>query len=296
MIRKLTTLLILATLGLSAAPAWAFFEDVDVNPRSRAMGESSVAVLDGAFAAFQNPGGLGELSNGEVSATYMQPFRLDFTDYFYLGTALPVSEKYGNIGIAMSHFKVGYQDTSLLKETQITVAHGVKLYEDYHSRVDFGYALNMYNVELGQTVSGFDPGSDTAFGIDLGFMMTLHKRTRLGFQVKNLNNPQIGQDVEELPKKILAGVAYEPYDGVITTFEIDNELGAETQYHGGIEMKVIPQFALRAGIITNPNKVTAGFGYYLKGFAVQYGFSTGGGTLDSTHQFGLNFAWGGEAQ
>ncbi len=296
MIRKLATFTILATLALSAAPATAFFEDTDVNPRSRAMGEASVAVLDGAFAAFQNPGGLGELEGGEVAATYVQPFRLDFTDFFYLGTGLPVSEKYGNIGLAMSHFKVGYQDTSLLKETQITLAHGVKLYEDYHSRVDFGYALNLYSVELGQTVSDFDPGSDTVFGIDLGFMMTLHKRTRLGFQVKNLNNPRIGEDVEELPRRLLGGVAYEPYDGVTTTFEIESELGNDVQYHGGVEMFVIPQFALRAGIITNPSKLTAGFGYHLKGFAFNYGFSTGGGTLDSTHQFGLNFAWGGEAQ
>jgi hypothetical protein len=28
---------------------------------------------------------------------------------------------------------------------------------------------------------------------------------------------------------------------------------------------------------------------------VDYGFSTGGGTLESTHQFGLRLSWGGEA-
>ncbi len=81
-----------------------------------------------------------------------------------------------------------------------------------------------------------------------------------------------------------------------TTFEFDNELGRKVRYHGGIEMMVIPQFALRAGVLTNPNKLTAGFGYALKGFGLDYGFSTGGGTLSSTHQFAVNFAWGGEAQ
>ena len=44
MIRKLTFILILAALGLSAAPASAFFENTMVSPRARAMGESSVAV------------------------------------------------------------------------------------------------------------------------------------------------------------------------------------------------------------------------------------------------------------
>jgi len=296
MIRKLTFILVLATLGLAAVPAGAFFENTAVSPRSRAMGEASVAVHDGAFAAFLNPAQLGGLENGELAATYVQPFRLDFTDFFYLGAGLPVSAKYGNLGIGFSHFKVGYDGADLLKESQITLGHGFKMYEDYHSRVDFGYALNMYHVELGESVSGIDPGSDTAFGIDLGFMMTLHKRTRMGFQVKNLNNPNIGRDVEELPRRLLAGISYEPYDGVVTTFEFDNELGRKVQYHGGLEMKVVPVLALRAGIITNPNKLSAGFGVYVKGFKVNYGFSTGGGTLDSTHQFGLNFAWGGEAK
>ncbi|MEN8006068.1 MAG: hypothetical protein ABFS42_03595 [Candidatus Krumholzibacteriota bacterium] len=296
MIRKLTYLVTLAMLGLSTVPASAFFDNTMVSPRARAMGEASVAVHDGAHAAFLNPGNLGEMNGGEVAASYVQPFRLDFTDFFYFGTGIPLSEKWGNLGVGMSIFKVGYRDTSLLKETQISLAHGVNLYSDYHSRVDFGYALNMYQAELGQSVNELDPGSDTAFGIDLGFMMTLHKRTRLGFQVKNLNNPQIGLDEEELHRRLVAGVSYEPYAGVVTTFEFDNELGQDVQYHGGVEMAIIESFALRAGVITNPNKLTAGFGYTLKGFGVQYGFSTGGGTLDSTHQFGLNFAWGGEAQ
>ena len=48
---------------------------------------------------------------------------------------------------------------------------------------------------------------------------------------------------------------------VITTFEFDNELGYDVQYQGGVEMYVVKGFALRAGVITNPSKLTAGFGY-----------------------------------
>jgi hypothetical protein len=55
-------------------------------------------------------------------------------------------------------------------------------------------------------------------------------------------------------------------------------------------------FALRAGITTGPNKLTGGFGYTYQDIGVNYGFSTGGGTLEDTHHFGLHFAWGGEAQ
>jgi len=296
MIRKLTIILTLVTLGLSAVPASAFFENTVVSPRARGMGQASVAVQDASYASFQNPGHLGSITEGEVAATYVQPFTLDFTDFYFAGAGIPLSEKWGNVGVGMSIFKVGYQDTSLLKETQLTVAHGFGLYNGFHSRIDFGYALNFYNVDLGQSLDGYDPGSATVFSIDVGFSMLLHKRTHLGFQVKNLTNPQIGEDNEDLGRRLIAGISYEPYDGVITTFEFDNELGEDVQYRGGVEMHVVEGFALRAGVLTNPNILTAGFGYASHGIGFDYGYSTGGGTLDGTHHFGLRYAWGGEAK
>jgi hypothetical protein len=46
--------------------------------------------------------------------------------------------------------------------------------------------------------------------------------------------------------------------------------------------------------MTQPSKLTAGFGYEVKGLGLNYAFSTGGGTLDGSHQFGLSLTWGGE--
>jgi hypothetical protein len=295
MFRKLTILLVLAALGLSAGSAQAYFENTVISPRSRGMGESAVAVPDGMSAAFLNPAHLVSVASPTLGSAYVQPFRVDFADFYYLGGALPVSSRWGNFGFGFSNFQVEYMDVELLKETQLSLAHGVNLYEDIHSSVDFGWSLSMYNVEAGETIDGEDPGSATAFGVDVGMLMTLHTRTRVGFQIKNLNNPMIGFDEEELARRLVGGVSYEPYAGVITTFEIENELDQETQYHGGVEFHVIEGFALRAGVVTNPSKLTGGFGYTFDRFALQYGFSTGGGVLESTHQFGLNFAWGGEA-
>lgn len=294
MIRKLTILTLLAALGLST-PASALFDQTVINPRGRAMGEAGVAVQDGAFAAFINPSQLGRTGQGQAAATYVQPFQTDFTDFVFAGAAVPVHPKYGNVGVGLSHFKVDYEGTSLLRETQLTLAHGFDLYHDIHSRISFGYAFNVYSMDLGETVTGIDPGSTTALGFDLGMSVTVHRRTLIGFQVKNLNNPIIGLDEEELRRRLVAGVAYEPYDGVTTTFEFENELGEDVRYHGGVEMYLVEAFALRAGVVTGPNKLTGGFGYTFSGFGLDYGFSTGGGVLDSTHHFGLRFAWGGEA-
>ena len=87
----------------------------------------------------------------------------------------------------------------------------------------------------------------------------------------------------------------EPYRGTPSVEMYRSPAGARTPRSAA--RRLAPAgFALRAGVLTNPNKLTAGFGYAIAGFGFDYGFSTGGGTLDSTHQFGLNYAWGGEAQ
>ncbi len=112
--------------------------------------------------------------------------------------------------------------------------------------------------------------------------------------VHNVNAPKIGRDEEELPRRLHAGLAYEPYAGVMTVFELESLHGEDPQWHGGMELAVVEGFVLRAGLITKPNKLTAGFGYQFGGAALSYGFSTGGGVLDSSHQFGLSWAWGGE--
>ncbi len=296
MFRKLTILLVLAALGLSAGSAQAYFENTVVSPRSRGMGETTVAVPDVQSAAFLNPAHLARVATPELGASYVQPFRVDFADFYYLGGGAPVSTKYGNFGFGFSNMRVDWRDVELLNETQFSVAHGVTLFEDMHSAIDVGWSVSMYNVKAGQSVNDVDPGSATAFGVDFGMLVQLHKRTRLGLQIKNLNNPMIGFDEEELARRLTGGISYEPYEGVITTFEIENDLYEDSQYHGGIEYHLIEGFALRAGVVTNPSKLTGGFGYTFDRFALQYGFSTGGGVLPSSHQFGLNFAWGGEAQ
>ena len=78
MIRKLTLIMILAALSLTAGPASALFDDTVINPRARAMGEASVSVTDGAFAAFANAGQLGRIERGEVARHVRGPAEAPF--------------------------------------------------------------------------------------------------------------------------------------------------------------------------------------------------------------------------
>jgi hypothetical protein len=311
MARILTGLLLALTLGLSAVPAGAAFENVDISPRARAMGDEQVAIADDAYAPYFNPAGLGRATQSSLGASYLRPYGLSFTDLIYVGGVIPLSARYGGVGFGVRRFAVDWdhkdpvtgvvENTDLLEESTYTVSHGLRLYEDMHSTVMFGSALNVYHLRFGPTVGadgwgegGIDPGGATVVGLDAAMLVVLRERTRLGVLVKNLNNPQIGLDNEEIKQRVHGGIAYEPYVGVVTTFEIENVLGEQVQYHGGMEVRLYEGLDLRFGTMTQPNKLTAGFGYQRQGFAFNYGFSTGGGVLDSTHHFGLTFTWGGE--
>jgi len=87
------------------------------------------------------------------------------------------------------------------------------------------------------------------------------------------------------------GLAYEPYPGVISAFDMRSTLGDEFRFCGGFEFNVVPALDLRVGVETQPNKVTGGFGVHLPVLTLDYGFSTGGGVLDASHHFGVALRW-----
>jgi hypothetical protein len=290
---------VIATTG--ARPAAAAFENLAVSPRARAMGESAVAAPEAAFAVAHNPAALGDATGGALAATYVRPFGLDFARLAYVSAAIPLPGAPGHLGVAFSNFDVEHEGEDLMAENVVSVGYGVPLFHDLHSTVFLGATTNLYHLDFGATVGdgspeftgAFDPGSASALGFDVGLLAVLHERTRFGVLVHNLNSPEIGDDQEPLPRRIHGGAAYEPYPGVVTSFEISAEVDQEAQYHGGLEFELAPGFDVRGGLISNPNKLTAGFGYEIRGIALNYGFSTGGGVLDTTHQFGLTVAWGG---
>ena len=53
-----------------------------------------------------------------------------------------------------------------------------------------------------------------------------------------------------------------------------------------------PRHASMLRTSASPNIFTAGVGIRQYGISVDYGFSTGGGTLDATHQFGISYIEG----
>jgi hypothetical protein len=292
-IRRRPCLLVLPLLLSTAFPAGAAFEELAVSPRARAMGEATVTVSGDAWAFDHNPALLALAQRGRIATSTVQPFGIDGLRLTGLGMSMPIPGDRGGAAFGYKHWSVDRGEVSLTTEQTLTFAHGITLFGDATSSAHVGWGLNVYNLEFGQTVSGEDPGSAWAWGLDVGAVVTLYERTRAGFFTRNLNSPTIGEDAEELRQLVAAGISYVPYDGVTTAFDVRSELGEEFRFHGGVEFSITSALDLRVGIESDPSKLTGGFGVHLpRYFSFDYGFSTGGGTLDSEHQFGLSIRLG----
>ena len=290
LVRSTRTLaLVVAWMVLAAAPARAVFDDLDYSPRARGLGGCYAAIADDSMALLYNPAGLVKLEQTDLQGTSFQPWNLGFVRANALAFATPVGS-WGAVGVAYSDFRAENQGAVLSIERAVTFGHGFTLMEDVSSSFAFGYALNVYNIDYPTpSVSGVDLGSQTTFGVDVGFMAKLHDRTTAGVFVKNLNNPSIGNPVPtDLRQRISGGFAYEPYDGVITTVEMEKEIGYDIQIHGGLEARIAEPLVLRFGVQSKPNLFDVGAGLVWRQLRVDLSW-TYHPVLNGTFRYGLLF-------
>ncbi|MCC7431472.1 PorV/PorQ family protein [bacterium] len=299
--KHLFLLLALATNAFAAGGT----DQISVNPRAKAMGDAFVAVSDDVYAMRYNPASLGKTNAFRIGMSYQKPYDYSFLKHFTGTVSLPWnrilgSQKFGTSGISLEFFGVDFDngnynstDSKLWKETVISFSHGVKLMEDFHSNLSVGVTAKFYHLSLGKSLpdaSGTreNLGNGNAVGLDFGVQGTLWQKTSFGGYLMNFNRPSFGKGIyaEDLPQKLVVGLAYKPYSDVITTLDLERELGRESQIKAGAEFWVVEQLALRVGINSNPNVLSTGFGLRIKGIEFDYSF-TKHPVLDYTNQFGL---------
>jgi hypothetical protein len=287
-IRIVVLLAIVALVWFTAPqPARASFDELAPSPRARALGQSMSATANDAWAYYYNPAMLPRLGGLHGGVATLRPNGLSYNRLTSLAAATSIPGR-GGVAFGWRRYGVEHAGVDLTTENTLSFSHGFTLFRDASTSASVGWTLNLFHLEFAETVTGVDPGSAWAYGFDVGGLVSVYERTRVGFFVRNLNNPTIGDDAEELEQVVRVGLAYEPYPGVTTSFDVQNGLRSELRALGGFEMEIVPALELRVGLETQPSKVTGGFAVNLPKVSVDYGFSTGGGVLDSSHHLGLS--------
>ena len=273
------TILLFTVLAIASTTGFAMFEDWQVGIRPNAMAGSYTALANDVEGLRWNPAGLAELKGWQTvvyaKQLWMIPGLTNST--LSIGNTL---KKWG--GAAISLQQVG---CDLEKDQSLTFSHGMNLTD----QLAFGYNLNLYRLWQARF------GSAVTAGLDVGMLAKIYKKWRVGAFGHNLNHPSYGKLYEyDLPSGVSVGVAYEPFQGVLGSMDIDKDAGYVTAYKFGSEFTLWPdRLKLRGGIM-NQGKITLydiGFGVQVKGLMIGYAFEGGHEALNGTHQIGLGYWW-----
>jgi hypothetical protein len=202
------------------------------------------------FSFSNNQASLAQMKYASAGVYGERRFMLNELSLYQLAIAVPTNS--GNFG-----FKAGYFGFSDYNESQMGLAYARKL----GNKVDVGVQFN-YN---GIQVSGY--GNSSAINFEIGTVFHLTDRLNAGVHAYNPVGGKYGKDSEEkLASIYTVGLGYEASDKFFVSAEIEKEENQTVNVNAGMQYKFLPQFMIRAGIVTNTSVLYGGASLFLKTF------------------------------
>ena len=213
------------------------------------LGACSIDHVD-VFSFTNNQASLAQMKSASAGVYGERRFMLNELSLYQLAIAVPTNS--GNFG-----FKAGYFGFSDYNESQMGLAYARKL----GNKVDVGVQFN-YN---GIQVSGY--GNSSAINFEIGTVFHLTDRLNAGVHAYNPVGGKYGKDSEEkLASIYTVGLGYEASDKFFVSAEIEKEENQTVNVNAGMQYKFLPQFMIRAGIVTNTSVLYGGASLFLKTF------------------------------
>jgi hypothetical protein len=233
------------------------FSRVGFGARGMSMGNAMSAVENGDVAAYYNPALLPSVDSRYASASFgilSLDRRLNFLSYTQaLRPRAGLSIGLINAGVTGIDGRDGDgQQTGPLRtsENQVFLGFAVRATDD----LQIGLTLKMYYYQLYTDVSS------TTIGVDFGALYRLGEGFTAAVTVRDINSRykwdtstlfgQSGQTSEDrFPVLTTAALSYMLPDSVaLVAAEAEFSSSSTFMVRGGVEVPLIPEFALRAGI------------------------------------------------
>ncbi len=260
--------------------------------RALGLGGAFCAVSDDASAAIWNPGGLGWLERKELQATQTTLFGLGFNEQF-AALVLP-HHRWGTTSLTLRRFGVdgieNRDDRGVLlgddlQDTELEV--GLGFGREVSRVLSVGGTVKMQR----QSLAGY---SGSGYGLDLGLLARPAAGLSLGAAVRNLVEPKIRLDLDEVPDPtaLRGGAAYRRGVGgplvLLASVDLEKTSQMDARWHGGVQADLYDVLALRAG--SAAGNLTAGASVRWHGLGVDYQFEDN--PLGQIHRFGMALAFG----
>ncbi len=263
---------------LAAAPAAAEFEEKVAGARPAALGGAFTSVSGGALSLAYNPAWLGD---GSVECGFASNrVKLFGMSELVDANVYALAPRDSRLrGFAFGHERFGggnYLETTTLVGFGREVAPGQFA----------GVAFKNLRSEIAATPVASSPA------LDLGWGFRSPAGHRLGFSIKNANNPTVNEPVGRLYR---GGATFAVTRRLDLTLEAEKgDRGAKTQREPnwmiGQELRLSESFTLRAGFSSRPARVSLGAGFRAREWTLDYAFRSHE-ALDATHLVSLGRRW-----
>lgn len=217
--------------------------------RSLAMGDSGVAVPQGAWQAVLNPASI---------PAGARSFRLYTVRFYGLAELADMAAvvNYGmrRGGIALSLHSYG---SDLYRE-----ANALGAYSRHLEGFSFGLGLQYRYVGIQ------DYGSAGVFLVNPGMRAELSDRVHIGATAANITRARMGRSREPVPAYMTVGLYYAMHEQLHLRADLVKDARFPFSFRGGLEMWPVEALALRTGITTRPLTYALGFGVRMERLSV----------------------------
>lgn len=242
------------------------------NPGAKqiSLSNSDVALSNDVFSLFNNPSGLSQINWREIGIYYSPaPFGLKELANAYVAYTEPFS--FGSISIGGMTY--GFD---LYRESKIVLGYSY----NYQNKFFAGAAFNFH------TLSIKNYGDDNALYFNIGGLVYLSEDFRLGFSFQNINRASFGNDDDQIPVLLNAGISYDLINPLSINAALEKDLRYKTSLMFGVDYDLIEYLSLRSGFSNEPSRFSAGIGINYSFISLDYAMFTHN-DLGLTHQVGL---------
>jgi hypothetical protein len=266
---------------------------------SSSMVGSNVAEFGSSNSIFNNPAGLSEIDNIQLSTGGGNLYGFSWLPSYYFSVNAPIPVL-GDISFGFQQLKTKNGSATLSTEQTLLVGHGFNLQKDKNSQLSFGAVANYVKWDLGLSAGvsgdgsdGIDLGTSNTISIDFGFIASLGSKYRCGAYIKNINSAAVGRGITRtiLPRRLNTGVTYLPISTLTTSISMERLLGdSDIQIKGGFQYSLNSMINLMMGVQANPNRFGIGTKFKFINQTLIYGLLTHP-VLPITHQLSLGLSF-----
>lgn len=167
------------------------------------------------------------------------------------------------------------------KENQITLGTGIKMTE----YLSIGANLKYFQLSFASPY-----GEHSAFGFDLGSLVNIKEKAQFGIALKNINQPEIIKNSDDIPFSCSFGISLYPYKQITLSAELYKTESEEEELRFGQETKILNSLALRFGMKSSPPCYSVGSGVELDRLKLDYGYLSHP-TLGGSHKLTLSLSF-----